>query len=141
MIIVRKANNYAAGFQISLSFVVAQHNRDELLLQKFIEYFGCGILYRKKECFEYRVTKLSDFEEKILPLKRFGKMLLGDKLSNSGDILKPQIRIDGLKAMRENNFTVKILRILEKEMDNPGSKSIVLKSKSTFVKEQRVDGS
>lgn len=67
MIVVRKANNYATGFQISLSFVVTQHNRDELLLQKFIEYFGCGILYRKKEVFEYRVTKLSDFVEKILP--------------------------------------------------------------------------
>lgn len=67
MVIVRKANNYAAGFQISLSFVVVQHYRDELLLQKFIEYFGCGILYRKKEVFEYRVTKLSDFVEKILP--------------------------------------------------------------------------
>lgn len=67
MVIVRKANNYAVGFQISLSFVVTQHVRDELLLQKFIEYFGCGILYRKKEVFEYRVTKLSDFVEKILP--------------------------------------------------------------------------
>ena len=67
MIVMRKANNYAAGFQISLSFVVVQHDRDELLLQKFIEYFGCGILYRKKEVFEYRVTKLSDFVEKILP--------------------------------------------------------------------------
>ena len=67
MIVMRKANNYSAGFQISLSFVIVQHDRDELLLQKFIEYFGCGILYRKKEVFEYRVTKLSDFVEKILP--------------------------------------------------------------------------
>ena len=141
MIIVRKANNYAAGFQISLSFVVTQHNRDELLLQKFIEYFGCGILYRKKEVFEYRVTKLSDFVEKILPVRRFGKMLLGDKLSNSGDILKPLILIYSCKTISVINLLVIIQRILLKEMDNPASKSRVLSSKSTFVKEQRVDGS
>ena len=99
MAIVRKAKNYSAGYQISLSFAVVQHNRDELLLQKFIEFFGCGILYRKKEVFEYRVTKLSDFVEKILPVMRFGKMLFRVKLSNSGDILKFLVPNDGLKAI------------------------------------------
>ena len=87
MIMVRKANNYAAGFQISLSFVVTQHTRDELLLQKFIEHFGCGILYRKKEVFEYRVTKLSDFVEKILPF--FEKYpILGIKSRDYQDFCK-----------------------------------------------------
>ena len=87
MVMVRKANKYAAGFQISLSFIVTQHNRDELLLQKFIEYFGCGILYRKKEVFEYRVTKLSDFVEKILPF--FDKYpVLGIKYLDYQDFCK-----------------------------------------------------
>ena len=87
MIVMRKANNYSAGFQISLSFVVVQHDRDELLLQKFIEYFGCGILYRKKEVFEYRVTKLSDFVEKIIPF--FDKYpILGIKSLDYQDFCK-----------------------------------------------------
>jgi len=87
MAIVRKAKNYSAGYQISLSFAVVQHNRDELLLQKFIEFFGCGILYRKKEVFEYRVTKLSDFVEKILPF--FDKYpILGIKSQDYLDFCK-----------------------------------------------------
>ena len=52
-----------------------------------IEYFGYGILYRKKEVFEYRVTKLSDFVEKIIPF--FDKYsLIGDKVKNFEDFKK-----------------------------------------------------
>ena len=64
------------------------------------------------------------------------------QLSNSGNILKPLVLNDDLKVVRGwNNFLVIIQRILEKGMDNRGSKSIVALVRSTIVKEQRVDGS
>ena len=109
MIMVRKANNYAAGFQISLSFVVVQHDRDELLLQKFIEYFGCGILYRKKEVFESRVTKLSDFVEKIIPF--FDKYpILGNKFLDYQDFCKI-VRLMQTKAHLNKEGVYEIITI------------------------------
>jgi hypothetical protein len=37
-------------------------------MKSFIEYLGCGNLYKTKEAFEYRVEKFSDIENKIIPL-------------------------------------------------------------------------
>lgn len=109
MIMVRKANNYAAGFQITLSFIVTQHNRDELLLQKILEYLGCGILYRKKEVFEYRVTKLSDFVEKILPF--FDKYpILGNKFLDYQDFCKV-VRLMQTKAHLNKEGVYEIISI------------------------------
>jgi hypothetical protein len=48
MIGLRKASGYSAGFQVSLFFLITQHVRDEQLMNSFMEYLGCGILYRKK---------------------------------------------------------------------------------------------
>ncbi|CAG8962401.1 hypothetical protein HYFRA_00013632 [Hymenoscyphus fraxineus] len=64
-----------------------------------------------------------------------GKRVYGDKLSNSGDILKVKVPSYSRKAVS----MVISLNMSENEMDNRGSKSTILNS--MVVKEQRVDGS
>ncbi len=70
-----------------------------------------------------------------------GKRVYGDKLSNSGDILKLKVPSCSRKAIcgwSNYSGTVTSLKMSENEMDNRGSKSIILKA--MVVKEQRVDG-
>lgn len=38
----KKKMNTLLGFQISLSFSISQHSRDEILLEKIIDFLGCG---------------------------------------------------------------------------------------------------
>jgi len=71
-----------------------------------------------------------------------GKGVYGDKLSNSGDILKLKVPSSSWKTISGwSNYsgTVTSLKMSENEMDNRGSKSTILIS--IVVKEQRVDGS
>ena len=68
-----------------------------------------------------------------------GKRDYGDKLSNSGNLLKLKVPNCGLKTKSGwSNYSGKVtnLKIGENQMDNRGSKSTNL-----VVKEQRVDGS
>ena len=84
-------------------------------------------------------------------------MVLGDqgegkspaclKLSNSGEALKLWLPINGTKAICKwinNPFAVTILKMMETEIGNRGSKSIIGMPIKTFViivNEQRVEGS
>ena len=71
-----------------------------------------------------------------------GKRVYGDKLSNSGELLKLKVPNCSWKTMSGwTNYSgmVKSLKMCENKMDNRGSKSTILKS--MIVKEQRVDGS
>lgn len=71
-----------------------------------------------------------------------GQRGYGDKLSNSGDILKLKVPNCGWKTKSgwsNNSGKVTSLKIGENQMDNRGSKSTILNN--MVVKEQRVDGS
>jgi hypothetical protein len=71
-----------------------------------------------------------------------GKRVYGDKLSNSGDILKLKVPSCSWKTISGwSNYSgmVTSLNMKETEMDYRGSKSTILNS--MVVKEQRVDGS
>lgn len=71
-----------------------------------------------------------------------GKRSYGDKLSNSGELLKLKVPSCSWKTVSGwSNYSGKVisLKICENKMDNRGSKSTMLTS--TVVKEQRVDGS
>jgi hypothetical protein len=71
-----------------------------------------------------------------------GKHNYGDKLSNSGDLLKLKVPSCSWKALSGwSNFSGMVisLKMSENEMDNRGSKSTVCEN--TVVKEQRVYGS
>ena len=69
-----------------------------------------------------------------------GKRVYGDKLSNSGELLKLLIPSHKLKIVGGwTNHSGKVIsqKMTEKEMDNRGSKSTI---NDVVVKEQRVDG-
>uniref|UniRef100_UPI001FA72456 hypothetical protein n=1 Tax=Ciborinia camelliae TaxID=647257 RepID=UPI001FA72456 len=71
-----------------------------------------------------------------------GKRIYGDKLSNSGNLLKLKVPSYNWKVISGRiNYSGMVisLKMSENEMDYRGSKLIILNSVS--VKEQRVDGS
>lgn len=71
-----------------------------------------------------------------------GKRVYGDKLSNSGELLKLKVPSYSWKTMCGwSNYSgmVTTLKMRENKMDNRGSKSAILND--IVVKEQRVDGS
>ena len=74
-----------------------------------------------------------------------GKRAYGDKLSNSGELLKLKVPSYSWKTVcgwTNYSGTVTTLKMIEKEMDNRGSKSMTSPlTKDVVVKEQRVDGS
>ena len=70
-----------------------------------------------------------------------GKRVYGDKLPNSGDLLKLKIPSCSWKTISgSSNYWCKVTshKMSENEMDYHGSKSVI--HKSITVKEQRVDG-
>jgi len=71
-----------------------------------------------------------------------GKRVYGDKLSNSGELLKLKVPSYSWKTISGwSNYSgmVTSLKMSENKMDNRGSKSAILNN--IVVKEQRVDGS
>lgn len=71
-----------------------------------------------------------------------GKCVYGDKLSNSGELLKLKVPSYSWKTICGwSNYSGKVtsLKMCENKMDNRGSKSAILNN--IAVKEQRVDGS
>lgn len=66
----KKSINYITGFQVILTFSISQHVRDELLLNKFIHYLGCGNIEKvttRPNGITFVVYKFSDIIEKIIP--------------------------------------------------------------------------
>ena len=80
-------NAYSLGFQVILVFQLTQHSRDEKLMRSLIEYFDCGNILQRGEAFDFRVTKLSDIENKIIPFfKKF--QIYGVKALDFADFMK-----------------------------------------------------
>jgi len=78
------------------------------------------------------------------PQSVLGKRDNGDKLSNSGDVLKVKVPSHSRKIMSgwiNYSGMVTSLNMSENKMDNRGSKSISLPEEQNIVKEQRADGS
>ena len=66
---IRKSNTSKTGCQVFLQFEISQHNRDELLLRSFIEYFKCGRVYKHSEnAIVFKVSKILTFYWKIYSL-------------------------------------------------------------------------
>lgn len=66
MVGVSKSRKFTVGYQVYLFFIITQHVRDELLMRCMIDYFNCGRLCRKRDVYEFQVSKFSDICEKIL---------------------------------------------------------------------------
>ena len=55
------------GETVKLHFDIDQHVRDDALLISFIYFFNCGTAKKNKDVSLYRVTKLDDIANKIIP--------------------------------------------------------------------------
>ena len=87
MINIRASKKYSVGFQVILVFVITQHLRDQQLLICIMKYLGCGNVYKKGKGFDYRVSKLSDIEKKIIPFfKKYP--IVGVKTMDFADFCK-----------------------------------------------------
>ena len=47
-----------------------QHYLDEVLMKSFNIYFDCGRIYKNRDTFNLKVTKLKDITNKIIPFKK-----------------------------------------------------------------------
>ena len=67
MMKIPKSSTHSLGQWVILVFVITQHQRDQQLLFCIVKNLGCGKVYKKGEGLYYRVFKLSDITEKIIP--------------------------------------------------------------------------
>ena len=77
-----KASKHGAG--IKLVFKLTQHSRDEKLIKSFKDYFDCGNIYKYREACDYKVIKLFDVQEKIIPFFK-NYSILGVKSKDFSD--------------------------------------------------------
>jgi LAGLIDADG endonuclease len=77
------------GYRIQLTFKITQHSRDDFLMGSLVKYLGCGNTYLKSsvDVLDYEVKKVSDLNEKIIPLFR-KYPLQGSKKENFEDFCK-----------------------------------------------------
>jgi hypothetical protein len=108
MVGVRKDKNYSTGFQVNLIFLVTQHVRDEQLMNSLTEYLNCGNLHKKREVFEYQVSKFADLTDRIIPF--FNKYpILGQKskdfvdFSKVADLIETKVHLttEGVNEIRK----------------------------------------
>ena len=57
----------ATGFKVQLEFVITQHAKDELLIKSIRIYFNCGVVFKNRDTYYYRVRKFDDINNKIIP--------------------------------------------------------------------------
>lgn len=107
---LRKAAGYGVGYQISLKFKITQDTLDKKLLQKIVEYLGCGY-YRevaKNNDGRFEVESAKEILAKIIPF--FEQYpLLGTKAQDYADFKKVALLIEkkahltpeGLDEIRE----------------------------------------
>ena len=107
-IYVSKSNTHLLVFQVKLIFTITQHSRDKQLMSSFIKYLKCGSVNLRENVCDYRVQKLEDIVNKIIPF--FNKYpILGVKALNFQDwcrvaeLMKQQKHLtpDGLEQIRK----------------------------------------
>ena len=84
MVGITKSKVRSTGHQIYLIFIITQHIRDELLMKCLMDYLDCGRLSRKRDVYEFQVSKFSDVTNKVLAF--FEKYpILGEKAKDFND--------------------------------------------------------
>jgi hypothetical protein len=81
-----KSLNYKLGETAHLGFSITQHTRDEQLMESLVSYLGCGKVFKRSNqaCVDYKVTKISDLTEKVIPF--FDKYnIVGEKSQDFED--------------------------------------------------------
>ena len=96
------------GEAVKLSFIITQHIRDEKLMISLIELLKCGKIFKNRETFDFKVSKLSDILNKIIPfLKKYPilgmKALDFDDWCKVAELMKNKIHLtaEGLEEIRK----------------------------------------
>jgi hypothetical protein len=136
------------GQTVRLFFTITQNFRDEALMNTLINYLGCGTLYKnqKKNSVDYKVTKINDLIEKIIPFfekykllgikthdfEDFKKIALliknGDHLTNEGFYI-----ISGLKSGMNKKRELKTSAIRAEKNKKLASHSSILNCNNSFL--------
>ena len=86
MIKIPASKSHSLGFQVQLVFQLTQHIRNDELIRGFINYFDCGFISKRGKVIDFRVTKLSDIVNKIIPF--FKKKMEGEKAKDFSERCK-----------------------------------------------------
>ena len=66
-VLIQASQTHSLGFNIRLEFQVTQHMRDEQLLRSLTMFWECGNVYKNRDTYDFKVTKIKDLTEKIIP--------------------------------------------------------------------------
>lgn len=83
MVGLTKSVLYSTCYQVYITFIITQHVRDELLMNCLRDYFGYGRLSRKRDVYEFQVSKFSDIENVIAFFEKYP--ILGEKAKDFSD--------------------------------------------------------
>lgn len=106
-----------SGLSTSLRFSIAQHSRDLLLLQSFVNFFAGGYVmnYKKRLLCEFIITKIDHITEHIIPF--FDKYpILGSKHSNFLDFKRAADIIKNKQHLNEDGLGLKQILELKKKI-------------------------
>ena len=64
------STNSKLGYRVQLRFRITQHSRDIKLMEKFVEFFESGKIYKYngKSAVSFTIVNFSDISSKIIPL-------------------------------------------------------------------------
>nr|QCW06910.1 hypothetical protein [Drechslerella brochopaga] len=105
---ISKSSTIKIKANVQLEFNITQHSRDYLLMKNLVEYLNCGKVYKKNNVSNYRLSKLSNLTEKIIPF--FEKYpLIGTKSNDFEDFCtvvemmkeKKHLTLEGLEQIRK----------------------------------------
>ena len=136
------------GKTVRLFLTITQNFRDEAWMNTLINYLGCGTLYKnqQKNSVDYKVTKLNDLIEKIIPFFEKYKLLgikthdfedfkkiallikIGDHLTNEGFYI-----ISGFKSGTNKKRELKTTAIRGEKNKRLASHSAILNCKNYFL--------
>lgn len=110
---------HKTGFQVLPEFVIVQHQRDIQLLHRLKAYFRCGVVRQNQgECYCYRVRKLSDLSQIIVPF--FEKHQL--KTMKKVDFLKfrrvVRLMVEGHHLTTEGLKTIRSIKAKEFKIES-----------------------
>lgn len=65
---VSKNKSMKLGYQVSLEFSITQHIRDKELMNKLVDFFGCGYVINDTPMkLQYRIRDRKDLSERLFP--------------------------------------------------------------------------
>lgn len=94
------------GVAVRLIFQITQHSRDEVLMNKIVEFFGFGSVYSREDILDYRVKDFSNILKVISIFQKYS--ITGVKAKNSKDFCevaelmktKSHLTLEGLTKIK-----------------------------------------